>query len=236
LKSPVLVCTIAVVVVITGICWQRIHQSPSAAPLSSLADRPLAPDFSIIDLAGQKQDLLIYRDKVVLLDFWATWCEPCRKEIPRLVELQDKYRKQGLQIIGVSMDDGPDPVREFSRQFKINYPVVMGTAQLGERYGGILGLPVAFVIEPGGRIDSRHIGGIDDAALETEIRVLLRLAPPAGAAVPQASVRASRLWHLPETRRSRPYLVFVPYHGARHARRVEWQGSRQSFGMWAAFF
>ena len=70
----------------------------------------------------------------MLLDFWATWCVPCRSEIPHLVELQDKYRDQGLVVLGISMDDGPDPVRDFQKQIKMNYPVVIGDAKTGEMY------------------------------------------------------------------------------------------------------
>jgi len=110
---------------------------------------------------------------VVLLDFWATWCVPCREEIPHFVELQDKYRQQGLQIIGVSMDDGPEPVRDFYREFKMNYPVVMGDAKTGELYGGVLGLPIAFVIGRDGRIYAKHIGATDVAVFEKEFAGLL---------------------------------------------------------------
>lgn len=90
-----------------------------------------------------------------------------------MVELQDKYRQQGLQIIGVSMDDGPEPVRDFYREFKMNYPVVMGDAKTGELYGGVLGLPIAFVIGRDGRIYAKHIGATDVAVFEKEIAGLL---------------------------------------------------------------
>ncbi len=111
---------------------------------------------------------------MVLLDFWATWCDPCREEIPHFVELQNKYRDQGLQIVGVSMDDSPEPVLDFHQQFKMNYPVVMGNAQTGELYGGVLGLPIAFLIGRDGRIYSKHIGATDIAVFEREITILLR--------------------------------------------------------------
>lgn len=148
----------------------RAHQDGSA-------DRVIAPDFTLNDLSGKPVTLSSYRGKVVLLDFWATWCDPCRDEIPRFVALQDTYRDRGLQIIGVSMDDAPQPVREFQQQFRMNYPVVMGSARVGELYGGILGLPVAFLIGPDGRIYSKHFGAMDISAFEREIVPLLPAMP-----------------------------------------------------------
>ncbi|MGC2182748.1 MAG: TlpA disulfide reductase family protein [Terriglobales bacterium] len=137
-------------------------------------ERALAPEFSLSTLAGEKLKLSDYRGKVVLLDFWATWCGPCREEIPHFVELQNQYRDQGFQIIGVSMDDSPEPVRDFCRQFQINYPVVMGDAKTGELFGGVLGLPIAFLIGRDGRIYSKHIGATDIAVLHREITALLQ--------------------------------------------------------------
>lgn len=140
---------------------------------NATATHPLAPEFSLADLSGQKLDLATYRGKVVLLNFWATWCAPCRTETPRFVELQNRYRKQGLQIIGISLDDRTDPVRAFYEQFKMNYPVAIGDANLAERYGGILGLPVSFLIGCDGRIHDRHTGETDISLIDREITSLL---------------------------------------------------------------
>jgi len=149
------------------------HRGPSPGLRISSTQHPFAPDFSLPDLSGRQLALSGYRGKVVLLDFWATWCVPCREEIPRFVELQSKHRDQGLQILGVSMDDGPEPVRDFYQQFKMNYPVVMGDAKTGELYGGVLGLPIAFMIGRDGRIYAKHIGATDVAVFEKEIAGLL---------------------------------------------------------------
>jgi cytochrome c biogenesis protein CcmG, thiol:disulfide interchange protein DsbE len=132
-----------------------------------------APDFVLTNLSGQHFRLSDYRGKVVVLDFWATWCDPCKQEIPHFIEMQNKYASQGLQVLGVSMDDDEPPVRQFQQQFKMNYPVALGNAKLADQYGGILGLPITFVIDRNGRITARHIGATDASVIEAEIQSLL---------------------------------------------------------------
>ncbi len=134
-----------------------------------------APDFTLPQLDGGQLRLSSYRGKVVLLDFWATWCVPCREETPHFVELQQKYGERGLQIIGVSMDDSPDPVRPFYQQFHMNYPVVMGTADVGSAYGGVLGLPIAFLIDRDGHIYSKHMGATDATVFDNDLKALLQI-------------------------------------------------------------
>jgi len=164
---------LALIVVVAGFYF-AIRRHAVLTGVGGRGISALAPDFSLPDLTGQELDLSSYRGKVVLLDFWATWCDSCRDEIPHFVELQNKYGDQGLQIIGVSMDDGPEPVREFYQRFKMNYPVVMGNAKIGELYGGVLGLPIAFLIGRDGRITAKHIGATDISVLEKEIVRQLR--------------------------------------------------------------
>lgn len=142
-------------------------------PPNAKQHRP-APDFTLPILEGGQLRLSAYRGKVVLLDFWATWCVPCREETPHFVELQNNYGEHGLQIIGVSMDDSPEAVRPFYQQFHMNYPVVMGSAEVGSAYGGVFGLPIAFLIDRQGRIYSKHMGATDAAVFEKEINALLQ--------------------------------------------------------------
>jgi peroxiredoxin len=170
-KKKLLIGIVVVAVAIIGFfIGHPFRHGDRAARLTHGA---VAPDFSLPELTGAQLTLSDYHGKVVLLDFWATWCDPCREEIPHFIELQNDYGDRGLQIIGVSMDDGPEPVRDYYQRFKMNYPVVMGNAKIGELYGGVLGLPIAFIIGRDGYIAKKHIGATDSSILEKEIVNLL---------------------------------------------------------------
>lgn len=165
-----------VVAIALAVCIYEVGRRSSAhsKPGRSSVVHSAAPDFSLQDLDGQPLQLANYRGKVVLLDFWATWCTPCRGEIPHFVELQNQYREQGLQVIGISMDDRPQPVRQFYQQFKMNYPVALGTEKLAESYGGVLGLPITFLIGRDGQVAAKYIGEVQMPVLEQEIKFLLQ--------------------------------------------------------------
>jgi len=172
--KKILIAFTAMAVVIGLFFLVRHRVLSPATGVTNIAQHPRAPEFSLPALTGQTLTLSAYRGKVVLLDFWATWCDPCREEIPHFVEFQNKYQGKGLQIVGISMDDGPEPVRAFYQSFHINYPVAMGNAKTGELYGGVLGLPITFLIGRDGRIVARHIGATDTSVIEREIQALLQ--------------------------------------------------------------
>jgi thiol-disulfide isomerase/thioredoxin len=135
--------------------------------------RRAAPAIELVDLDGAPLSLAALRGKVVLIDFWATWCGPCRDEVPQLIELQRTYEPRGVQLVGIAMDDDAEPVRDFIRVQPPNYPIVIGDAELGERFGGVLGLPVKFLIDRDGRVAGQHAGAVDPAALARELDALL---------------------------------------------------------------
>jgi len=134
-----------------------------------------APEFRLAGLDGKPVTLAGSKGKVILVNFWATWCGPCRAEIPDLVELQNKY-KDRLQILGLAVDDDdPDAVKKFAAKFGINYPVALATNEIRLQYGGIPALPTSFVLDSEGRVVQKHEGLRDPVLYETEIRSLLGL-------------------------------------------------------------
>jgi len=134
------------------------------------------PQFTVHDLDGRSLSSTDWRGKVVLINFWATWCGPCRAEIPALVALQERYRDR-LFILGVSEDEGPpDGVRRFAAGLKINYPVVMLTPELERLFPGVGAIPTTFVIDREGRLVQKHVGLFPPDRLELETRSLAGLA------------------------------------------------------------
>lgn len=144
-----------------------------ATSLASAADTKAA-DWTLKDLEGKEVKLSDFKGKVVILDFWATWCPPCRKEIPHFVELQKEYGDQGLAIVGISLDEGgAEAVKPFAEKYEINYAVVMGDQEVAMSYGGIEAIPTTFVIDKEGKIVSKHVGYADKETFEKEIKPLL---------------------------------------------------------------
>ena len=133
----------------------------------------IAADFTRNDLSGNPVHLADYHGKVVLLNFWATWCGPCLEEIPAFSRWQQQYGPAGLQVIGVSMDDDEKPVQHFLKKTPLAYPVVMGDSALAKLYGGVLGLPATYLVDAHGKIVAHYLGGADLSAVEAQIKHLL---------------------------------------------------------------
>src|SRR5579864_7294463 len=134
-----------------------------------------APPILLHDISGKIVSTADFKGKVVILNFWATWCPPCREEIPELVQLQAKY-KDKLLVVGASEDDdGPQKVQQFAQQHGMNYPIVMATKELIDNYGGVPALPTSFLIDPQGRVMMKHTGLYEYEVYEREVRALAGL-------------------------------------------------------------
>ena len=185
-----LFATVAIVcAVVAALGYLFSHSGPQGpVNISSVKpnkERHQAPDFALKDADGKLVHLADYRGKVVLLDFWATWCGPCKIEIPWFEEFQRQHQGKGFAVIGVSMDDeGWDVVKPFLTRLKVNYRVLIGNDQTAQLYGGIDALPTTFLIDREGRIASVHVGLVDRKEFENGIQQLLEAstnasAPPA---------------------------------------------------------
>lgn len=148
--------------------------STSTTAQKSASDRKPAPDFTLKDAEGQNVKLSDYRGKVVLLNFWATWCGPCQLEIPWFIDFQKEYKSQGLEVIGVSMDDdGWAAIKPFVASHKVNYRILLGNDSVTQLYGGIDSLPTTFLIDRSGRVAKVHVGLAGKNEYLDEIKSLL---------------------------------------------------------------
>jgi cytochrome c biogenesis protein CcmG/thiol:disulfide interchange protein DsbE len=133
-----------------------------------------APSFTLQDLNGKQVSLSDFKGKVVILDFWATWCPPCVKEIPHFIALYEQYKDQGFAIVGISVDrEGISVVKSFARKYQVNYPILMTDGQVDKAYGGIPSIPTTFVIDSAGNIRQKYVGYRDKAVFEADIKALL---------------------------------------------------------------
>lgn len=171
-----IVVVVAITVMIIG--GQHLARKPGTPGAVSVGHvrGSVAPDFELKDLDGRTVRLADLRGKAVLLNFWATWCPPCKEEIPWFVDLQKQYGPQGLQIVGVNMDDnaGRDAIAKFAAEMKIDYPILLGNDKVADAYGGVDSLPTTFYIGRDGKIVSRVFGLATHSEVEQNIRAALK--------------------------------------------------------------
>jgi len=181
LKRNIVIFSLVLVVVAAMLLSNKLAKKPVGGQIdqSSFKGKP-APDFELKDLNGKTVKLSDYRGKAVLLNFWATWCPPCKAEMPWFVDMQNRYAAQGFQVVGVSMDDGgPNDVIKFTREIGVNYPILMGKETVAEQYGSVEFLPTSFFIDRNGNIVDRVFGMAERKDIENNVIKLLGTQAPA---------------------------------------------------------
>ena len=173
---PISARALAATVLVAGLCLtgcSKEEPKPKAA-VKPNSERKQAPEFSLKDADGRTVSLADYKGKVVLLNFWATWCGPCKIEIPWFIEFEQKYKDRGFAVLGVAMDEeGFEVVKPYLEQAKVNYRVVMGNDSVATLYGGVDSLPTSFVLDQDGRIAATHVGLVSKSDYENDISQLL---------------------------------------------------------------
>lgn len=164
--------TVAVLILIIALV---LVQNRSRAEGTSQAGQALpAPVWDLQGLDGKSVHSDDFKGKIVILDFWATWCQPCRAEISGFIDLQKKYQAEGLVVVGISVDQADSgTVKSFVQKEGINYPVVLADSKVVTAYGGIEAVPTTFIIDRGGRVVKQHLGFTDKEEFEKEIKALL---------------------------------------------------------------
>jgi peroxiredoxin len=178
-KRKVVIFAVMVVVVAGLLIMAKFRGSLPGGSTRPVATKGhSAPDFVLTDLQGHNVKLSDLRGKAVVLNFWATWCPPCKQEIPWFVDIQKRYGSQGLQVVGVSMDDGDQKdVAKFAAENSINYPVLLGKEKVAEQYGGIDYLPTTFYIDRSGVVMDRVFGQPGREEIEQNVKRAIATAP-----------------------------------------------------------
>jgi peroxiredoxin len=174
-RDPVIIIIVAMVVSIMLVFGLHMARRNSArtTPIASLQGKP-APEFTLQSLDGKTVHLSDFRGKGVLLNFWATWCQPCKIEMPWFAELQNRYGPQGLQIVGVAMDDAsPEDIGKFAKELGVNYPILVGKEEVGDAYGGVQFLPETFFLARDGKIVDKVFGLKSKSEFEDTIKKIL---------------------------------------------------------------
>jgi thiol-disulfide isomerase/thioredoxin len=179
-RNPLALVVVAVVAAAMLYAGFHMARRSGEEPPHILGKSTQAPNFTLETLDGKNMSLSDLRGKAVLLNFWATWCGPCKIETPWLVELQKEYGSQGLQVVGVAMDDsGKEDIEKFAHDMGVNYPVLLGKEAVGDAYGGVPALPESFFIGRNGKIVERIIGLKGRGEIEDAIKKALNTEPGA---------------------------------------------------------
>jgi peroxiredoxin len=174
-KRPALCLAALGMALLTTVSW--IHGAETTGAKPAGLPGKAAPDFALPDLSGKTVRLSDFKGKVVLLDFWATWCVPCREEIPAFIQLQRQYASRGFTVLGIALDDeGAAVVKPFAQKLGVNYPLVIGNTQIAAAYGGIQAVPTAFLIGRDGMILRMFVSPRDKSAWEQTIQSALQQA------------------------------------------------------------
>jgi len=174
-RDPVVIIVVAMVISLMLVFGFNMARKAKRTPAANAQMRNgVAPDFTLDSLAGKPVKLSDFRGKAVLLNFWATWCGPCKIEMPWFVELQKQYGPEGLQIVGVAMDDAsPKDIAAFAQDMGVNYPVLIGKESVGDEYGGVQFLPESFYIDRNGKVVDKAFGLKGRGEIEDEIKKIV---------------------------------------------------------------
>jgi peroxiredoxin len=174
-RNPLALVVVALVV--ATMLYVGVHRAGRSGT-GRLTQSTVAPDFSLPSLDGKNMRLSDLRGKAVLLNFWATWCSPCKIEMPWFVELQKEYGPQGLQVVGVAMDDASkEDIAKFAKDMGVNYTILLGKESVGDQYGGIPALPETFFIGRDGKIVDKIIGLKGKGEIEEAVQKALHTQP-----------------------------------------------------------
>jgi thiol-disulfide isomerase/thioredoxin len=180
-RDPVVILVVALVVTVMIVFGFQVarRNSGAAASASPSMIGQAGPDFTLESLDGKTVHLSDFAGKGVLLNFWATWCQPCKIEMPWFAELQKQYGPQGLQIVGIAMDDAsPKEIGEFAHDLGVNYPVLIGKEEVGNAYGGVQFLPATFYIGRDGKVVDKVFGLKGRSEIEDSIKKALAQGQP----------------------------------------------------------
>ncbi len=160
-------------VAVAAIIWSFTPKNPATGPVKDIANRKAMPEFSLPVVGGGEWNMADHRGKVLLVNFWATWCPPCRRETPELVDLHKKYEGRGFSVVGISLDDNPARVvPDFVKRYRMPYPVLIPTAQFGFA-DEIESLPTSILIDREGRVARTYLGAVTADMLSEDVEAIL---------------------------------------------------------------